>query len=172
MEILLEKEASYYIFPNTEVLMQYWLMKSEPDAFSIDDLKRDTVTKWEGVRNFQARNFMRDRMKLGDLALFYHSNAHPSGVIGICRVCSHPIPDETAQNPQSQYFDPKASPEHPIWMMVKVEFVKKFKEVIPLAQLRETKGLEDMVLLRKGSRLSITPVTKKEYDIINKLALT
>jgi predicted RNA-binding protein with PUA-like domain len=149
--------------------MKYWLMKSEPTSYSIDDLHKHKTTKWEGVRNFQARNFMRDDMEIDDLVIFYHSNAKPSGAAGIGRVCSHPIPDETALDKNSQYYDPKASKENPIWMMVKVEFVEKFKEIISIAQLRETVGLEHMRTLQPGSRLSITPLTRHEFDIIKKL---
>lgn len=150
--------------------MRYWLMKSEPDTYSIDDLKRDGFSAWEGVRNYQARNFMRDDMRVGDLALFYHSNAKPSGVAGICRVCHENIPDKTAFDPKSEYYDPKSTKDNPRWMMVEVEFVEKFLEVISIQTLRETEGLEDMVVLKKGSRLSITPLKKEEFDIIRKLA--
>lgn len=149
--------------------MNYWLMKSEPETYSIDDLKNDKTSDWEGVRNYQARNFMRDQMKIGDLALFYHSNAKPSGVAGICKVSRTDIADYTAWDPKSKYFDPKTDPDNPRWIMVEVEFVKKFEEVIPLAELRTHKELKDLLILQKGSRLSITPMTKKEFDYITSL---
>lgn len=146
--------------------MNYWLFKSEPDAFSIDDLKQKGASPWDGVRNFKARNYMRDDAKVGDLVLFYHSSCKPPGVAGIARVSRESFPDLTALAPQSQYFDPKATKEKPIWYMVEVKFVKKFDKLIPLEQLRQEPGLEDMVILRNGNRLSITPVTKKEYETI------
>ena len=149
--------------------MKYWLMKCEPSVYSIDHLKNDGFSVWEGVRNYQARNFMRDEMKVGDLALFYHSNATPSGVAGICRVCKEAIPDYTAWDPKSQYFDARASVEKPIWMMVEVEFVEKFPRFVPLPEIRKTAGLDDMELLKTGSRLSIQPVTHKHFEIIKKL---
>lgn len=149
--------------------IRYWLMKSEPDVFSIDDLKREGFTDWEGVRNFQARNFMRDEMKVGDLALFYHSNASPPGVAGICRICRESHPDLTAQDKESPYFDPKASESKPIWMMVEVEFVEKFPHFVSLAELKKHPELKDLVVLRKGSRLSITPVEKSDFEFIQAL---
>lgn len=152
--------------------IQYWLMKSEPDVFSIDDLKNAGFTHWEGVRNFQARNFMRDEMKVGDLALFYHSNASPSGIAGICRVCRESHPDLTALDKESPYYDPKASALKPIWMMVEVEFVEKFTHFITLAELRKNEELKDLRILQKGSRLSITPVEKKHFELIQKLGHT
>lgn len=146
--------------------MNYWLMKSEPDTFSIDDLKRQKKSDWEGVRNYQARNFMRDQMKVGDLAFFYHSNAKPSGVAGICKISKINIPDYTAWDPKSKYFDPKTDPDNPRWIMVQVEFVEKFPEVISLHELRKHKELKNLMILQKGSRLSITPVTNIEYQTI------
>lgn len=146
--------------------MNYWLFKSEPDAFSIDDLKKKGTSPWDGVRNFKARNYMRDEAKVGDLVLFYHSSCKPPGVAGIARVSRESFPDLSALDPKSQYYDPKATKEKPIWYMVEVKFVKKFDQLIPLEQLKTEPGLEDMVILRKGNRLSITPVTKKQYEII------
>lgn len=146
--------------------IQYWLMKSEPSVFSIDDLKQDGFSEWEGVRNFQARNFMRDDMREGDLALFYHSNANPSGVAGICRICRESHPDLTALDKDSPYYDPKASQDKPIWMMVEVEFVEKFSHFVSLADLRKHSQLKELKILEKGSRLSITPVEKKHFDLI------
>lgn len=133
--------------------MKYWLMKSEPSAYSIDDLKRDKKTSWNGVRNFQARNFMRDEMSVGDKVLFYASSAEPSGVAGIAEIVREGHPEK----------------EEP-WVMVDIAFVEKFPEVVPLETLKKTTGLENMVVTRKGSRLSIQPVTKSEFDIVVKLA--
>lgn len=149
--------------------MNHWLMKCEPAAYTIDDLERDGVTSWEGVRNFQARNFMRE-MKVGDRVLFYASNADPSGVTGIAEVAREAYPDRFAWKKGYKYFDPKASPENPIWFLVDIRFVKKFPRTIALEELRKTRGLETMVILKPGSRLSVTPVTKKEYDIVVKMA--
>jgi predicted RNA-binding protein with PUA-like domain len=148
---------------------RYWLMKSEPDAYSIDDLEAEQRGSWDGIRNYQARNFMRDEMKVGDGVLFYHSNAKPSGVVGIARVCSEPYPDHTAFDKKSKYYDPKSKKDEPRWIMVDVEFVSKFKRVVPLAELKEVPGLEDMMVIRKGMRLSIQPVTREEFQIVKKL---
>lgn len=145
---------------------KYWLMKCEPSAYSIDDLKKDRVTHWEGVRNYQARNYMRDEMRLGDLVLFYQSNADPSGIVGLARVHKEAYPDRFALEPSSKYFDPKSSIENPRWVMIDICFLKEFAKPIPLTELREIQGLEKMCVLKKGSRLSITPVTEKEYKII------
>ena len=151
-------------------MTRYWLMKSEPETYSIDDMERDGRCFWEGVRNYQARNFMRDEMKVGDLVLFYHSNAKPPGVVGVVRVCSESYPDHTAQDPKSPYFDPKASEDKPIWMMVDVEFVEKFSRVISLAELKDCAKLEGMLLTKKGTRLSVQPVDKKHFDFIRRMA--
>lgn len=148
---------------------RYWLMKSEPDAYSIWDLERDGHTSWDGIRNYQARNFMRDEMQIGDGVLFYHSNAKPAGVVGIARVCSKPYPDHTAFDNKSKYYDPKSTRESPRWIMVDVEFVSRFDGILSLAELREIPGLEDMMVTRKGMRLSIQPVTKEEFQIVKKL---
>lgn len=152
--------------------MNYWLFKSEPDAFSIDDLiamkgKRD---HWDGIRNYQARNLMRDQMKKGDQGFFYHSSCKLPGVIGVVEIVKEAYPDHTALDKNAKYYDPKSTEDNPRWMMVDVKFKQKYPDVISLAQLREVKALADMVLLKKGSRLSIQPVTKKEWDTIAKLA--
>lgn len=149
--------------------MKYWLMKSEPSTYSIDDLKREGASAWEGVRNFQARNYMRDEMRIGDLALFYHSVIVPPGIAGICRICRESFPDHTALDPKSRYFDPKASPENPIWMMVKVEFVEKFPHYVTLEELKADPHFEGMKVLQKGSRLSIMPVEPAHFKLICKL---
>lgn len=149
--------------------MAYWLMKSEPEVYSIDHLKRDRVETWEGVRNYQARNLMRDDMKVGDLALFYHSNANPPGVAGVARIARDAYPDDTAFDPSSNYYDAKSDPENPRWLMVDVEFVERFPGVVPLSVLQKTPGLEDMMVTRRGMRLSIQPVTEAEWDIVVRL---
>jgi len=151
---------------------QYWLMKSEPNCYSIDDLAAEPtkMTHWDGVRNYQARNFMRDSMKKGDEVLFYHSNAKPPGVAGLATICKESYPDFTAFDPSEMHYDPKSKHESPRWMMVDVKFKKKFKRLLPLGELRELKSLDGMELLRKGSRLSIQPVSKKHFETIVKLA--
>ena len=149
---------------------KHWLMKSEPDAYSIDDLKKEKCGLWDGVRNYQARNFMMNDMQVGDEVLFYHSNAKPPGVAGLATISKKAVPDVTAQDPKSKYYDAKASPEKPIWHCVEVAFKKKFKEEVSLTELKEKKGLEDMLLLKRGQRLSIQPVTKKEFDIVCRMA--
>lgn len=149
--------------------MNYWLMKSEEEEYSIDDLQRDTKVAWFGVRNYLARNYMRDHMKIGDLVLFYHSNGKPSGIAGIGKVSSLPYPDETQFDTKSKYYYKRATREVPVWMLVDVSFVKKCKNFIPLDELRTHEALKDMILLKKGSRLSITPVTEQEFKYINAL---
>lgn len=145
--------------------MAHWLLKSEPSTYSIDDLAREKIASWDGVRNFQARNNLR-AMKVGELAFFYHSNADPPGIAGICTVAREAYPDHTAFDPQSKYHDPKSTPDKPVWWMPDVGFVEKFPRLLPLAELRETTGLENMVLLRRGSRLSVQPVTEEEWDVV------
>lgn len=147
---------------------RYWLLKSEPESYSIDDLQRDGRTHWDGVRNYQARNFLRDELQPGDAVLFYHSNAAPPAVAGLARVARAGYPDPSAQDPASDYHDPKASPDDPRWYMVDVEFVRRFSQPVPLATLRETPGLEQMPLLNR-SRLSVQPVTEEEYGIVVRL---
>ena len=149
--------------------MRYWLMKCEPAAYTIDDLKRDKVTSWEGVRNYQARNFMRDRMQVGDPVLFYASNAEPSGVTGLAKIARAGYPDTYAFKPGHKYYDPDSDKGEPVWYMVDVEFVEAFKDVVSLETLKNTKGLEQMMVIRKGSRLSVQPVSKDEYEIVVRL---
>jgi predicted RNA-binding protein with PUA-like domain len=148
---------------------RYWLMKCEPEAYTIEDLERDGTTTWEGVRNFQARNYMRDDMKAGDGVLFYASNAEPSGVTGVAEISREGYPDPYSFQEGHKYHDPKSNPENPTWYMVDIRFVEKFPDIIPLAVLKETRGLENMMVTQKGSRLSVQPVTKKEFDIVVKL---
>ena len=151
--------------------MRYWLMKSEPDEFSIDDLvaARDQTTPWFGVRNYQARNFMRDDMRVGDRAFFYHSSCDEPGIAGVAEISKLAYPDETQFDPKSEYYDPKATRGAPRWLHVDVKLVRK-TPLVSVQTLRETKGLQDMVTLRRGNRLSITPVTAAEWKIIEKLA--
>lgn len=150
--------------------MRYWLMKSEPDVFSIDDLKTKGESLWDGVRNYQARNFMMNDMKPGDKVLFYHSSAEPPGVAGIAKIAGPAEPDPSQFDKKSEYHDPKATKAKPIWYCVKVGFVEKFPRLVPLDELRATKELKDMLVLKKGQRLSIQPVTAKEFECVNKLA--
>jgi len=145
---------------------RYWLLKCEPAAYTIDDLERDGSTTWEGVRNYQARNSMRDDMKVGDGVLFYASNAEPSGVAGVAEISREAYPDPFAFQKGHHYFDPDSDPANPTWYMVEIRFVEKFPGVIPLAALKATPGLEKMVVTQKGSRLSVQPVTPKEFEIV------
>ncbi|MCO8591300.1 EVE domain-containing protein [Burkholderia multivorans] len=147
--------------------MQFWLMKSEPDEASIDDLAHapQRTLPWTGVRNYQARNFMRDAMKIGDGVLFYHSSCPEPGIAGLAEVASTPYPDPTQFDPKSPYYDPKSSPESPRWLLVDVRFVKK-TPLVSLAALREHDELADMRVLARGNRLSITPVTRAEWKFI------
>jgi predicted RNA-binding protein with PUA-like domain len=143
--------------------MRYWLMKSEEDVYSIDDLERDGTTCWEGVRNYEARNVMRDGMKTGDLVLFYHSNAAPPGVAGLAKITREAYTDHFAFDASSPYHDPKSDPDNPRWLMVDVGFVEKFPEKIALGRLREEKALEEMALFTR-KRLSVQPVTAAEFE--------
>lgn len=144
----------------------YWLMKSEPNAFSIDDLAKcpKQTDKWDGVRNYQARNFMRDAMKVGDKVFFYHSNAKPPCIVGICEIASEPYPDPTQFDDRSKYFDPKSDSDNPRWILVDVKFLKKLKRPVAINEIRANKKLKDMKLVQKGQRLSIQPVSKNEWD--------
>jgi predicted RNA-binding protein with PUA-like domain len=148
--------------------MNYWLMKSEPDAYSIDDLKQEKVDHWDGVRNYQARNMMRDEMKKGDLALFYHSNCKEPGIVGVMQIARKGYPDHTALDPESKYHDPKSDPDNPRWFMVDVRYKRRLKRTITLQELKayaETE-LDGFPLLRRGNRLSIMPVTEAQWEFI------
>ena len=146
--------------------MNYWLMKSEPDAYSIEDLERDGREMWDGIRNYQARNMMRDEMRIGDKVFIYHSNCKQPGIVGIMKVASKPYADPTQFNPDSKYFDPKSSEEDPRWILVDVEFLRRLSRPITLTELKTQDGLDGMVLLRRGNRLSIMPVEKRHWDLI------
>ncbi len=145
-------------------------MKSEPDVYSIHDLEQDGSTHWDGIRNYQARNTMRDDMRVGDLVLYYHSNAKPPGVVGVAKVCKEAYPDHTQFDPDSKYFDAKSDPDNPRWLMVDIEHVRTFDELIPLDQLREDPALDGMPLLQKGQRLSVQPVEPHHFEHILQLA--
>ena len=149
-----------------------WLMKTEPSVYSIDDLARDGRTPWDGVRNYQARNFMRDSMGEGDRVLIYHSNTNPPGVAGLARVCSRPYPDPTAQDPDDPHFDPRSTPDKPIWFLVDVCFEEKFPRLVALSEMRADPALDGMALLKKGQRLSIMPVLPAHFARIVALART
>jgi predicted RNA-binding protein with PUA-like domain len=150
--------------------MNHWLLKSEPETFSIDTLAgvAKKTTSWDGVRNYQARNMLRDAFKTGDLAFFYHSSCVPTGIAGIAKIVSEGYPDHTAFDATHHHYDADSKPDEPRWYTVNVQFVRKFKRVITLDQLREhqSSALKDLLILRRGNRLSVTPVTKKDWDFI------
>jgi predicted RNA-binding protein with PUA-like domain len=148
--------------------MRYWLMKSEPSEFSIDDLAQrpDQTEPWDGVRNYQARNMMRDDMKVGDSIFFYHSNCDVPGIVGIAQVKREAYPDPTAFDPQNKHYDPKSQPEKPTWLMVDVGFVRKLTRAITLAELKDKAELESLALVRRGNRLSVMPMTEKQWHFI------
>jgi predicted RNA-binding protein with PUA-like domain len=151
---------------------RHWLVKSEPDAFSFDDLlaSPNRTTGWSGVRNYQARNSMRDDMKQGDLVFFYHSSADPTAIVGVAEVVRDGYPDPTAFDPRDSHFDPKSKPDAPTWIMVDIRAVEKLARPVSLADLKGVPGLEKMVLLQRGSRLSVQPVTPAEWEIVYRLA--
>ncbi len=152
-------------------MKKYWLIKSEPDVFSIDDLlkQKNQTTFWDGVRNFQARNYLRDEMKSGDGVLFYHSNSEPNYIAGICEVVKEGYPDHTQFDPSSSHFFPQSDPKNPTWFMVDIKFVKKFSHNVSLDEVRQNPKLKDMKLIQRGNRLSVMPVTKDEWDEIIKM---
>jgi predicted RNA-binding protein with PUA-like domain len=151
--------------------MNFWLFKSEPETFSIDHLYRrpKQTEHWDGVRNYQARNMLRDQIKVGDKAFFYHSNCTPPGIVGIIEIVKAAYPDPSSWNPESQYYDPKSSPEHPRWFMVDVRFVEKFKRMMTLDEIKQNPALRTMQVAKRGNRLSITPVTAEEWKVITHL---
>jgi predicted RNA-binding protein with PUA-like domain len=150
--------------------MKYWLIKSEPNEYSIDDLASEPnqQTCWDGVRNYQARNFMRDAMNKGDLVIFYHSNCKEPGIVGIVEICKEAYPDHTAFDPDDKHFDPKSDPENPRWCMVDVQYIRKLKRLVSLSELRDHSedDLREFALLRRGNRLSVLPVTNEHWDFI------
>jgi len=147
----------------------FWLLKCEPDAYSIHDLSRDGRTGWDGVRNYQVRNFMRDDMRPGDLGVFYHSNADPPGAAGIVEIFRTGLPDPSQFDRRSEYHDPKSDPASPTWIMCEVAFIEAFPEVVALDALRARSELAEMAILRRGNRLSITPLTDAEFRVIRAL---
>lgn len=171
------RETLYYtLVYNGQILMntgesmgrKYWLVKSEPDVFSFDDLKKSKTTFWDGVRNYQARNYLRDEMKKGDLVLFYHSNTDPLAVMGVCKVVKEGYPDHTQFDPDSDYYDPKADPENPTWIMVDVKYQNEFKNPVKLDSIKSNLKLRNMKLIARGNRLSVMPVTESEFnEIVN-----
>lgn len=148
--------------------MNYWLMKSEPDVFGIEHLRNraDQTEPWDGVRNYQARNMLRDQMQVGDLAFFYHSNCRPPGIVGIMEIVRAGYPDPTQFDPNSDYYDPKSDPDNPRWYLVDVKFQRQFKRMITLDELKAQPELAELAVVRKGNRLSINPVGKAEWDFI------
>jgi len=151
--------------------MSFWLMKSEPTTYSIEDLQNEPkkIGFWDGIRNYQVRNFMRDDMQPGDLAFFYYSSCKVPGIVGVIEIVSKAMPDKTAFNPESKYFDPTSDPNNPRWLGVQVKLIEKLDEIIPLTTLRNNPALKNMPLLKKGNRLSITPVTEKEWAAVIKM---
>lgn len=149
--------------------MKYWLVKSEPDVFSIDDLKKNKKTHWDGVRNYQARNFMRDEMKTGDKVLFYHSNTETPGVAGTAEVAKEGYADHTQFDPEDMHYFPTADPQKPIWFMVDIKFVEKLNKLVSLQDIKENPKLQKMRLIQKGNRLSVMPVEKNEFEEIVKM---
>ena len=149
--------------------MKFWLMKNEPEDYNIDDLKRDKTEPWDGIRNYQVRNMIRDDMKIGDQAFFYHSNCEIPGIYGLMTINSKPYPDHTAFDKKAKYYDVKSKKESPTWLMVDVKYNRKLKKVITLSELKSHKKLKDMRVVQKGNRLSITEVLKKDWEYILKL---
>lgn len=149
---------------------KYWLVKSEPESYSIDDLARDESTAWTGVRNYQARNFMRDEMQVGDPVLYYHSGGAEPGLVGLAKVSRAAYPDPTQFEKKSKYYDPKATHDEPRWVLVDLAFEKKFDAPLPLKELKQHEELEGMPLLQRGQRLSVQPVSAEHFKFIEKLA--
>lgn len=144
--------------------MAYWLMKSEPDDYSIDDLERDGREPWDGIRNYQVRNMFRDDMKIGDRALFYHSSCKIPAVVGVMKIASEAYPDPTQFDPKDKHYDPKSDPDEPRWLLVDVEFERKLARPVPLTEIKAASGLDGFVLTKRGNRLSVFQVSKKHWD--------
>lgn len=149
--------------------MKYWILKSEPSCYSIDHLKKATIGHWDGVRNYQARNFLRDEMKKGDLCLFYHSNANPSGAVGICEIIKEGYPDHTAFQPLEKHYDPDSDINNPRWFMVDVQYKSTFKNIVPLQKIKENPPLSHLALVQKGNRLSVLPIDEYSFYEICKM---
>jgi predicted RNA-binding protein with PUA-like domain len=148
----------------------YWLLKSEPDAYGLDDLERDGKAAWTGVRNYQARNLMRDHMRDGDLVLYYHSNADPPAVVGLARIVGDAYPDPLQFQSGHKYFDPKATKDEPRWLLRDVAFEARFADIVPLADLKDDPALEDMLVTRRGQRLSVQPVAEEDFRKVCQMA--
>ena len=148
---------------------KYWLVKSEPNAYSIDDLLHDKITHWDGVRNYQARNYMRDEMKIGDKVLFYHSNAEPTAVVGVCEVAKEGYPDFSAFDLEDKHFDTKSKIDSPTWIMVDIKIIEKFLRPVTLEEIKSNSKLQNMKLVQRGNRLSVMPIEKAEFNEIIKL---
>lgn len=149
--------------------MNYWIFKTEPSNYSIDDLQKDKVTEWSGIRNYQVRNMIRDEMNIGDTVLIYHSSTKEIGITGEAKIVSKAHPDPEQFKKRSQYFDLKSLRENPTWLSVQVEFIQKFKEILPLNDMKKESSLQNMRLLQRGNRLSITPISKSQYTALKKL---
>ena len=156
------------------MVKKYWLVKSEPSCFSIDDLAKakNKTTHWDGVRNYQARNFMRDEMKIGDLVIYYHSNTEPPSAVGLCKVVKEAYPDFTAFDENEDHYDPKSDPQNPRWFMVDIKLIKKFDNPVSLAEIKENPKLQEMRLVQRGNRLSVMPIKKSELNEIIKMSGT
>lgn len=152
--------------------MNYWLMKSEPEVYSIDDLARDRTTGWDSIRNYKARNYLRDEIAVGDRVLFYHSNAKPPGVAGVAEVVKAGHPDPVQFDRTSDYYDPKATKDAPIWYQVTVQFVEKFPRFVGLDELKATKALDGMMVTKRGARLSVQPVSRVHFDAVCRMGRT
>jgi len=150
-------------------MKQYWLMKTEPGDYSIEDLERDRIARWDGIRNYQARNLLRDNIKVNDDVLIYHSSTRPTGVAGTARIMKAAYPDPTAWDKKSDYHDPKSSPENPIWVAIDIEFTAKFRHFVTLDEIKATPDLKGIMVARRGMRLSIQPVERKHFEIIKRL---
>ncbi len=168
----MEKEKNHLLELFRSVMTGYWLMKSEPHVYSFEDLINDKTTHWDGVRNYQARNFMRDKMKIGDYVLFYHSNTKPPHIAGIAKVHKEGYPDFTAFDSASKYFDASSSPDNPRWIMVDIEAIIPLGKIIPLGDLKENPALDEMLVVQRGQRLSVQPVEKKHFDEILRMSET
>ena len=150
--------------------MKYWLFKTEPDVYGIDDLRQAGTDQWDGIRNYQARNLIRDQMSIGDKILIYHSRTNPIGVVGEAEIASTAYPDPTQFDPKAKYFDSKSDPDNPRWLLVDIKYIRHYPEMITLKQLKATPGLENMMVTKRGARLSIQPVEESEWNIVQALA--
>jgi predicted RNA-binding protein with PUA-like domain len=146
--------------------MAFWLMKNEPEDYSIEDLEKEGKTLWDGCRNYQVRNMIRDEMKPGELAIFYHSNAKPSGAAGVMKIAGEAYADPTQWDPEDKHYDPKSPKDDPRWFVRDVEFVEKFSRIVPIKEMREAEALEGLQILKRGNRLSVTPITEEEFEVI------